>query len=106
MPDCLDCELDKKQFGLRLLELRLAIGLSQNQVVERSDGEFRQSHWSQWELGDSAPIALKLPAIAKSLGCSLDDLFVEPKIKNSDRPGKGRPRGIHFEPPKKKRRKD
>lgn len=105
MAAILDLELDKSQFGLRLLELRLRAGLSQNQVVARSGGEFGQSHWSQWELGTSSPIALYLPAIAKALGCTLDALFVDPKLTDDDRPGKGRPAKTVEETKPKRRKK-
>ena len=34
-----------------------------------------QANISQWEKGEVLPRADKLPAIAKALGCSIDELF-------------------------------
>jgi len=34
---------------------------------------------SMWENGGSAPIAEKLPKLARILGCTIDDLFKEDK---------------------------
>lgn len=83
--------LDRESFGIRLLELRVAAGLSQKGVAERSGGAFSQPNYSQWESGKGLPSALMIPALAASLGCTIDDLYTDPTTKPV-RPLPGRPR--------------
>lgn len=52
----------RKQRGLSQCELAVSIGVSQGAV-------------SQWESGAAKPTVENLVAIAKALGCKLDDLI-------------------------------
>jgi transcriptional regulator with XRE-family HTH domain len=53
--------------------LRISAGLSQKEFAEAL-GLSQVSVW-QWEHGESLPTADKLPAIAKVLGCTINELF-------------------------------
>jgi transcriptional regulator with XRE-family HTH domain len=65
--------------ALRLARLRK--GLTQLEVAERCARHgvpASQSLMSHWETGRTAPSPGYLPALAKSLGCKVDDFFAEP----------------------------
>lgn len=57
---------------LKIKELRLAAGLTQMQLAEKM--EVSQSTVVGWEQ-DSYPPAKKLPALAKALGVTINDLY-------------------------------
>ena len=57
--------------GLR--EKRLAAGLSQKNLADKLG--IVQSAISAWESGEKMPRASQLPALAKALGCSIDELY-------------------------------
>jgi transcriptional regulator with XRE-family HTH domain len=69
--------VDAKTFGIRLAELRERAGLSQADVVRRTD-KFRQSHYSTWERGVCAPNAIMLQHIAVALDCEQWELLEDP----------------------------
>lgn len=54
---------------------RLAAGLSQKQLAELM--QVTQSAIANWEAGTAYPRASQLPALAKALQCSIDDLYEE-----------------------------
>lgn len=54
---------------------RLALGLSQVALAEMLGTV--QSAVSAWESGEKLPRASQLPALAKTLQCSIDDLYEE-----------------------------
>jgi len=60
---------------LRLLikERRQAIGLSQHDLASKLS--VNQTAVSQWERGAALPSCEKLPELARSLQCKIDDLF-------------------------------
>lgn len=62
---------------MRLKEAREAAGLTQVALGEIVGVE--QHTVSQWESGHRIPRADKLPLLAKVLGCTIDDLFTDPK---------------------------
>lgn len=57
--------------GLR--EKRLAAGLSQKNLADKLG--IVQSAISAWESGEKMPRASQLPALAKALNCSIDELY-------------------------------
>lgn len=57
--------------GLR--EKRLAAGLSQKNLADKLG--IVQSAISAWESGEKMPRASQLPALAKALSCSIDELY-------------------------------
>lgn len=54
---------------------RLAAGLSQRQLAELM--QVTQGAIANWETGAAYPRASQLPALAKALQCSIDDLYEE-----------------------------
>lgn len=54
---------------------RLALGLSQVALADMLGTV--QSAVSAWESGEKLPRASQLPALAKALQCSIDDLYEE-----------------------------
>lgn len=56
-----------------LAGLRKAAGLSQTMLAERCG--VSQAAVAAWESGIKYPSADKLPLIAGTLGCTIDDLF-------------------------------
>lgn len=54
---------------------RLAAGLSQRQLAELM--QVTQGAIANWETGAAYPRASQLPALAKALQCSIDDLYTE-----------------------------
>jgi len=71
--------MKRRTLCVRLYELRLAAGLSQKEVADRSNRAFGQPHYSQWESGKKLPSVLMLEPLAHALGCDLLDLFKRPK---------------------------
>lgn len=60
---------------MRIRELRLAAGLTQGQLAAATG--IAQGGVSQWETEIVLPRTRDLPQLAKALGCTIDDLFVE-----------------------------
>lgn len=60
---------------MNIKTLRLNKRLTQGQLATLL--EVDQTAVSQWETGVSAPRADKLPELAKILGCTIDELFIE-----------------------------
>lgn len=58
---------------MTIKELRLSAGLTQKQLAEQLSVE--RSTVSKWETGEASPRAEVIPQIAKTLHCSVDDLF-------------------------------
>ena len=54
---------------------RMEKGLTQEEIA-KSLGVSQQAV-AKWEMGEAKPQADKLPALAKLLGCTIDDLFNE-----------------------------
>lgn len=56
-------------------EARKARGMTQGELAVRLG--IAQTTVAAWERGASAPVARMLPLIARTLGCSLDELYDE-----------------------------
>ena len=59
----------------KIRKIRKALSMTQTELAERVG--VTQGAVYQWESGVSKPCADILPALAKALGCSIDDLFKE-----------------------------
>src|SRR5262245_20735494 len=81
--------MDRVALGRRIRELRVAAGLSQKALAEAAG--VPQSQVSQWESGNSSPLATTVPAICDALGCSPDEIFTE-ALAPPPPPKRGRPR--------------
>ena len=57
----------------KIQEVRRNKGITQNELAEKVG--VTQGAVYQWETGKANPTADKLPALAKALGCMIDDLF-------------------------------
>jgi transcriptional regulator with XRE-family HTH domain len=91
--------MDRRLMGLRLRELREAIGVSQPMLAKLltealADDKPRttvsQSSVSQWERGDLDVPGPLIPELCAILKCRPDDLFRPPSVKLPKR-GRGRP---------------
>jgi transcriptional regulator with XRE-family HTH domain len=80
--------VDKAAFGKRLRELRGAAGLSQKALADSAG--VPQSQVSQWEAGNSTPLATSIPALAQALGVDPGELF-KPAASQPEAPSRGRP---------------
>lgn len=58
---------------MQIRVVREKCGITQAQLAKKIG--VNQKAVSQWERGDTNPSADKLPAIAATLGCTIDDLF-------------------------------
>lgn len=65
--------------GLR--SRRKAIGLTQAETASQI-GVSRQSY-AAWEAGKSQPSAALLPALSKALGCTIEELYEQPREINA-----------------------
>ncbi len=63
-------------------------GLTQVELAEKIGST--QAVISFWEIGRNLPEASKLPALAKALGCTVNDLFCEEEV-NDEEPEKAVP---------------
>ncbi len=61
------------KFGVHLVELRKAAGLSQNQLADKLG--VPQSNISFWEQWEKPPRGEVLPKLAEALGVSMDELL-------------------------------
>jgi transcriptional regulator with XRE-family HTH domain len=52
---------------------RKTFKMSQTELAEKLNVD--QTAISKWETGEAMPRADKLPELAKTLGCTIDDLF-------------------------------
>ncbi len=66
----------QRAFGDRIRELRLAVGMTQEDLAERC-GLFR-TYMSRIETGKANPTLTMIHALADSLGVSVTDLFALP----------------------------
>ena len=60
---------------MKIKELRIAAGLTQAQLADAMG--VTQGMVAAWEQGANYPRADKLPALAKALGVSINDLYKE-----------------------------
>lgn len=56
---------------------RKALGLSQSALAEQL--AITQAAVTAWECGEKLPAADRLPELASILGCSIDELYVDPE---------------------------
>ena len=59
--------------GTTLKLLRIRANLSQIELAEKLN--ISQGAVTNWECGKSSPRASLMPALAKALGCTIDDLY-------------------------------
>ena len=62
---------------MNIKNYRLKVGLTQAELAERMG--VHQTAIAQWEKGQAAPTASKLPLLATVLSCSISDLFDDSK---------------------------
>ena len=68
----------EKIFASNLKRLRCNAGLTQKQLANMID--YSEKSLSKWESGIAVPPGAVLPLLAKSLNCSIDDLFATVKV--------------------------
>lgn len=61
----------------RIKEMRVRAGLTQEKLSQELG--VTQSAVAKWETGESSPLSEKLPDLARVLGCTIGELFDEPK---------------------------
>lgn len=81
--------MEKSSLGQRIRELRVAAGLSQKALAEAAG--VPQSQVSQWEMGNSTPLATSVPELCAALGVKPDDLFKSAESE-PPKPKRGRPK--------------
>lgn len=59
---------------MRIKELRMVLGLTQCQLAQRLG--VTQSTVARWEVHERTPTSGALPLLAKTLGCSVDELYM------------------------------
>lgn len=59
---------------MNIRDLRLAAGLTQSDLAAKVG--VAQATVAEWERGVYSPGAQKLPALAKALGCTIDELYI------------------------------
>jgi transcriptional regulator with XRE-family HTH domain len=64
-----------KRLAEKLLQIRLGLGLSQNEMIRRLGVELTQNRISDYELGNREPSLLILLEYARSAGVSTDVLI-------------------------------
>ena len=69
----------EKRFGKRVRELRLAKGLSQEELAYRAD--VHRTYLGGIERGERNPALKNISAIAEALGVSLSELFTSKESK-------------------------
>lgn len=75
-------ERQRERLSARLKEYRKLMKLSQAELAKKLGKA--QTVVSSWEIGTGVPSANQLPAIAKALNVSVDDLISSPGIKSKD----------------------
>lgn len=75
-------ERQRERLANRLKEYRKLLNLSQKELADKLGKA--QTVVSSWEIGTGVPSANQLPAIAKALEVSVDDLIGTPSIKSKD----------------------
>lgn len=68
---------------LRIKKRREQLGMSQ-EILAATLG-VDQTSISQWERGVANPAVSRLPALAKALDCTIDDLFPKLEIRISEK---------------------
>jgi transcriptional regulator with XRE-family HTH domain len=58
----------------KLLQIRLALGLSQNEMIRRLGAELTQNRISEYELGKGEPSLLVLLQYARVAGVHMEDI--------------------------------
>jgi transcriptional regulator with XRE-family HTH domain len=58
----------------KLLQIRLALGLSQNEMIRRLDAELTQNRISEYELGKGEPSLIILLRYARVAGVHMEDI--------------------------------
>ena len=58
----------------KLLQIRLALGLSQNEMIRRLGAELTQNRISEYELGKGEPSLLVLLRYARVAGVHMEDI--------------------------------
>lgn len=74
----------RQKFGLRVKELRAAIGLSQESFADKCG--FARSYMSRVERGGANPSIDAVEVLAIALGVQMQDLFTETPVKIKKRP--------------------
>ena len=75
-------EMQRERLAARLKEYRKRLKLSQKELADKLGKA--QTVVSSWEIGTGVPNANQLPAIAKTLEVSMEDLISSPDIKSKD----------------------
>lgn len=75
-------ERQRERLAERLKEYRKLLKLSQKELAQKLGKA--QTVISSWEIGTGVPNANQLPAIAKALEVSVDDLIGTPDLKSKD----------------------
>lgn len=70
-------------FGCEIRRLRENKGLTQSDLAQ-SLGYQSSSIIAMWESGERKPPSTKLPALARALDCTIDELFVDETNAASD----------------------
>lgn len=60
---------------MNIKRYRERAGMTQNDLAQLL--RLNQKAVSQWETGETMPSADKLPALARALGCTIDELFAD-----------------------------
>jgi len=64
-----------RRLAEKLLQIRLALGLSQNEMIRRLGAELAQNRISEYELGTGEPSLLVLLLYARTVNISTDVLI-------------------------------
>lgn len=75
-------ERQRERLAARLKEYRKLLNLSQKELADKLGKA--QTVVSSWEIGTGVPSANQLPAIAKALEVSVDDLIGTSSLKSKD----------------------
>ena len=67
---------------MNIKRYRERAGMTQNDLAQLL--RLNQKAVSQWETGETMPSADKLPALARALDCTIDELFVDETKAASD----------------------
>jgi len=70
-----------ESFGIRVKEIRLELGISQEELSFRSN--LHRTYISSIELGKRNVSLLNIEKLAKALNCEIIDFFDSRKVKNA-----------------------